>query len=255
MNRRLSSILLAFQLFTPVLGRSETRLAVVPSDDSMRPAADLLTAAFTDAPDVALVERVEVGKLLAEHHLTSTRTQDFARLGHMLRADGLVLLQPLVSAKGTNLAVRLVAVNNGVVLGAVLFPLPLKDTDKWGEFVAKKFAPLLPKLAVTRSQAVPISFLNLRSAASTSTSAQTERSLNALLYHRLTQQPELFVLERKEMGRLEWEKNLAGPDEGQFWNGSYLLEGTIDRDGPSPDTMTIHARLMPPGQQMPVELT
>jgi hypothetical protein len=39
-----------------------------------------------------------------------------------------------------------------------------------------------------------------------------------------------------------------------FWNGSYLLDGAIDRDGYSKDTVTINARLTPPKGGAPVSI-
>jgi hypothetical protein len=42
------------------------------------------------------------------------------------------------------------------------------------------------------------------------------------------------------------EKDLKN-DDWAFWNGSYLLEGVVDQNGYSPDTITINGRLTPKG--------
>ncbi len=47
------------------------------------------------------------------------------------------------------------------------------------------------------------------------------------------------------MQLLSEEKNLKS-DETPFWDGSYLLDGAIDQNGYSKDTVTINARLRPP---------
>jgi hypothetical protein len=49
------------------------------------------------------------------------------------------------------------------------------------------------------------------------------------------------------MQSLSEEKDLAAQEVEPFWNGKYLLDGAIDRDGYSPDQVTISARLIPPG--------
>jgi hypothetical protein len=179
---------------------------------------------------------------------------DFTRLGRTLRADGLVLMQTIYSSAGTNLAMRLVAVNSGAVLDGALFRLPLPDAVEWQKLATNRLLPLLPKLTVPGERAVPISLLNLRSAVGTPASLLTEKSVSALLFHRLMVEQDFFVLERRQMGKLVWEKDLPGPDAQPFWNGSFLLEGVLDRDGVDPDVLTIHARLSPPGQSSPIEL-
>ena len=42
-------------------------------------------------------------------------------------------------------------------------------------------------------------------------------------------------------------------DDSAFWNGSYLLEGVVDQNGYSKETITINARLTPPKGGVPME--
>lgn len=226
---------------------AETRIALVTLEPEARSAADLLAAALTGKDGLALVERDEVDRVFREQALIAGQRTEFSRLGQVLRAQGLVLLQTIRSPGLTNLAVRLVATQSGVLLDAALYPLPLREPGQWAGLAAGRLMPLLGKLEVPRDRAVPVSLLNLRAAVGTAASAQTERALSALLFHRLAAEREIFVLERRQMGRLEWEKELAGSDDRAFWNGSFLLEGLIDRDGTAADTVTIHTRLVPPG--------
>ena len=60
------------------------------------------------------------------------------------------------------------------------------------------------------------------------------------------------MLERRRMDLLSEEKELKGVEESAFWDGSYLLDGVLDRDGYSKETMTINARLTPPKGGAPV---
>jgi hypothetical protein len=80
--------------------------------------------------------------------------------------------------------------------------------------------------------------------------------LTSLAILRFSQEPSLFVLERQRLNLLDEEKGLSGMGDSAFWNGSYLLEGTIDPQGFSSQTLTISARLIPPGggQTIPIEV-
>jgi hypothetical protein len=117
---------------------------------------------------------------------------------------------------------------------------------------SKRLDAYFPKLGVLAKDAVPISVVNLRSAALTSDGAETERQLKTLTIQQLSREPQLFVLERQRMELLSEEKELR-LDDTAFWNGSYLLEGAVDRDGYSRDTVTIDGRLIPPKGGLPVQ--
>jgi hypothetical protein len=216
-------------------------------------APDLLTAELSKRDGLQLLERTEIERLYREQAL-SRGNQDFLKLGQLLGADGLLLLQPI--SEGTNqfLAVRLVAVKPGVVLKALRSDWPVTDVNQWTIWLANHFAPLFPKLGVLAKDALPISVVNLRSAISSKEQENLERQLTVLSTERLTREKELFVLERRRMDALVTEKDLAGTTESAFWNGSYLLEGVLDRDGYSKDTMTLNARLVPPKGGAPVEI-
>ncbi len=65
--------------------------------------------------------------------------------------------------------------------------------------------------------------------------------------------PEIFVLERRRLGWLGEEKEFSPRATDPFWSGSYLLEGSIDREGFTPSTVTVQARLVPPRGARAVE--
>ena len=115
-------------------------------------------------------------------------------------------------------------------------------------------APVLPKLSVLVQDAVPISIVNLRAAIQSPETQELERQLTSLTMQRLSHERQLFVLERRKMQLLASEKQLKGFEYFEFWNGSYLLEGTIDRNGYSKDTMTLSAQLTPPKGGAPLTI-
>ncbi len=152
---------------------------------------------------------------------------------------------------------RLVALKPGVVIRETRLPWHQAEALAEAKWIATYFRPFFTKLAVSPRDAIPLSIVNLRSAMKSSESETLERQLSLLLTRRLSQQRELFVLERRRMDLVTAETELQGIDETPFWNGSYLLDGVIDRDGYSKEILTIHARLAPPkgGVSLSIEIS
>jgi hypothetical protein len=216
-------------------------------------AADLLTVEFSHQKQVGLVERDEISKVLREQGMSARQGPDFVRLGELLGADGLLFLDVVNRETNQLLTACLAAVKPGVVLDYSEFPFPLPETGPWSKMLAQKFAPLFPKLDVLVKDAVPISLLNFRSAVRTTDGESLERQLTFVLFSQLVHVPEVFVLERQGLPLLAEEKDLKGLREEPFWNGSYLLEGIIDKSGYREGRITLGARLTPPGGQPPMD--
>ncbi|MGA2870489.1 MAG: calcium-binding protein, partial [Verrucomicrobiota bacterium] len=226
------------------------KLALISETDEAIPAADLLTAKLSGDDKIQLLERDQIEKVYQEQSL-SAANKDYLKLGRILGADGLLLLNITRTPQTTKLTTRLIAVKPGVILADENFDWPLRGTDQWTEAAATYLDSFLPKLAVLPKDAIPISVVNLRSAISSADAAETEQQLKLLVIQRLSQEPQLFVLERQKMQLLGDEKELKA-DDSAFWDGSYLLEGTVDQNGYSPDTVTINARLTPPRNSVPI---
>jgi len=90
------------------------RLAIVPETPEVGTALDVLTAEFSKNGNVHLLERAEIERVYREQGLSAANT-DYLKLGQILGADGLLLLQ--TATEGTNqfLNARLIAVKPGVV--------------------------------------------------------------------------------------------------------------------------------------------
>ena len=226
------------------------RLALMTESEEAAPAADVLTAQLSRNPDIQLLERNEIDKVYREQGL-SAANRDYLKLGRLLAADGLLLLNVVRTPQTTNLTARLVAVKPGVVLADEGFSWPLAQMNEWSASFAERLGWLLPKLTVLAKDAIPISVVNLRSAISSAEAQETERQLKLLVIQRLSQERQLFVLERQRMQLLSEEKELKS-DESAFWDGSYLLEGVVDQNGYSKETVTVNARLTPPKGRAPL---
>lgn len=220
------------------------RLAIVAEDPASRDASDVLTAELSKRADLQMLERAEIEKVYREQGLSAANT-DCLKLGRIMGADGLLVLA-LAGEKGRQfLELRLVAVKPGVSLASERFAWPVENLVQWAAGTATHLGPLIPKLTVLVKDAVPLSIVNFRSSIQTSEERELEKQVTLLTIHRLSREKQLFILERRKMQLLTGENELNGLDSG-FWNGSYLLDGTIDRDAYSPETMTISARLIPP---------
>src|SRR5581483_10330262 len=86
--------------------------------------------------------------------------------------------------------------------------------------------------------------VNFRSAIQSGQEAETEQQLKLLTIERLSREQRFFVLERQKMDLLGEEKELKA-DDSAFWDGSYLLDATVDRDGYDEKVVTIDGRLTP----------
>ncbi len=228
------------------------RLAVVPAGSELAAAVDVLTAELSANAGLELVERAQIARIYREQALAAGADR-FLRAGQLLGADG-VLAAELASESGNSvLSVRLTAVRAGVVLRQRTYPWPLANVQEWATVAAVQFAPLFPKLSVPGKNAMPISVLNLRSAVRSRQTDRIESELTWMVQNRLTHERELFVLERRRLGWLSDEKDLSPRADDPFWSGSYLLEGSIDRQGFSPLSVTVQGRLVPPGGAAPME--
>jgi hypothetical protein len=219
------------------------RLAIVSETPEAAMAADLLTVELSKGGGIQLLERNEIEKAWREQGMSAANRDDL-KLGRVLGADGLLLLDVLRTPQSTNLIGRLVAVKPGVVVANGGFLWPLTDASQWAGSAAAYYGTFCPKLTLLPRDAIPISVVNLRSAVQSAEGRETERQLKLLTIQRLSQERQFFVLERQKMQSLGEEKELKS-DESPFWDGSWLLEGIVDQSGYSKDTITINGSLTP----------
>jgi TolB-like protein len=252
--RRVLAIFILLLLALRVSAQTGTpvRLALIAESDAAASVADVLTAELSSQKNLQLLERNEIEKVYREQGL-SARNKDYLKLGQILGADGLLLMD--TAQEGTNqfLNVRLVAVRPGVVLSAERFSWPMTDLTEWSPLFARQLGLFLPKLTVLVKDAIPLSVVNLRSAIASEAAVETERQLKLLTIQRLSRERQFFVLERQRMQLITTEKDLK-LDDSVFWNGSYLLEGVVDQNGYSQETITINARLTPPSGGTPLPI-
>lgn len=220
------------------------KLAIISESPDTAAMADVLTAEFTKNDKVHLLERSEIDRVYREQGFSAANRDD-VKLGRILGADGLLVIDTLQTPKATNLLARLIAVKPGVVLTDERTPWPLPKMAEWSSLFGKHLKVHLPKLTVLQKDAFPISIVNLRSAVDSVEAQETERQLKTLTIQRLSQERQLFVLERQQMQRLQEEKQFSA-DASAFWKGSYLLDGTVDQKGYDKDKVILNVQMTPP---------
>lgn len=221
------------------------RLAIVPLAEGLRPLADLLLAELSAKPGITLLERAEIDRVFREQSLNVANTGAL-KLGELLNAQGLVLLETNAMAGGAVASVRFVAVGPGVLLSAATVPLPLTNAPDWSQQLTAQFTPWLGKLAVRRGAAVPVSLLGFRMAAASTDAAEIEQGLSLLFLHRLARERDVFALERRSLEQLAAEQELGGTDN-QFWSGSHLVDGAIERSLTDRSQLNVRLQFTPAG--------
>lgn len=219
------------------------------SDEATRSQADLVMIDLSQEP-VELVERDEVERVLQEQGLAAAGlTRDNSmRIGRLLKANGLILLQQVDSE---SFSVRLVAVSPGVIVCYEEFNFPGKEKGPNLEEIARALAGLLkgyfPKLLVERDAAVPISLLRVKVDVGMDDSASVADDLTRLLRLRLVREPALFVLERDNLMWMEEEQRWAG-EVSDFWLGNYVIGGAIARTAVKSDMLQCRISMAPPAE-------
>lgn len=229
------------------------KLAIITETADFTQVADLLTVALSAQPQIQILERAQMEKVYREQQL-SAGSRDFVKLGRVLGADGLLLLGQIRDGTNGFLGVRLVAVKPGVMLWTERFAWPMQNSTAWASDLVPHLRGFWPKLRVLPQDAVPLSVVNLRATVQSTEARELERQLTLLTMERLSREPQLFLTERHRLQALVAEKEWDDLDESAFWDGSFLLDGTLDKAGYSPDTITISARLIPPKGGAPVQI-
>ena len=238
-------ITLASAVIAAPTDRPMPQIAII-NDAETGAFADQILAVLSKRSDVILLERNQIGQVLREQHanLAGMRLQDSLQLGHLMKADGLLIITARSAEK--IIVARLVAVNPGVIIWSWQFTPAMPDMTKAISVIEQRMGGLLPKLMVPRDTATPFSVLNLRCVVATSHAASLEQELTELLIDRLAHEPSIFVMERQQMASLQWEKEFVSVTTNSFWTSRYVIDGTIPQEGTN---VVVQARLRPPTSQ------
>ena len=218
------------------------KLGILVSGPALINAADMLTVSLSQIPGTTVLERSQLDKVFTEQSLVRSQNKDQVKVGKLLSADGLIVMEMFPPPQTNVFMLRVIAVKPGVIISEHRHRLVPEELEEWSRLAIRQLNQPLAKLGVSAGDAIPLSILNLRSALVSSESSEKEAQLTWLLTRRLVQQPQLFVLERKQLDKLADETALSG-GAADFWNGAYTLEGGIDRDRVKAGITTVDVRL------------
>jgi TolB-like protein len=194
-----------------------------------------------------LVERDQIAKVRAEQTLQASglvQSEEATRLGNLLRADALLLLDEQKPIQGRKaLRVRLVESVTGIKLLDEV--LPAANLDRQVQEIVAELDQAGKKLAVPETERRYLGIVAIQSEEPGESLAGMCRTLAALVESRLQQLPKVVVLERESLGRLTDESKLTG-SELRLRGSAWLLEGGVrQRDGGG---LIVTCRLARPGQ-------
>ena len=92
------------------------------------PLGDLLTSELSKQQGVTLLEREQIRRIFEEKSLNAAQAkQDWAKIGELLGAEGLVILEP---AENKSVSLRLVWAERGIIVHETAIDIDEKDPKK-----------------------------------------------------------------------------------------------------------------------------
>ena len=79
-------------VFNAAASQPTIRLAILVEDSKLSSVADLLTVELSHKKQLALLERAQINKVRKEQALSASFSRDYIKLGELLGADGVLVL-------------------------------------------------------------------------------------------------------------------------------------------------------------------
>ncbi len=197
----------------------------------LAPYGDLLTVTLSEQEGLVLVERNDLDGIAKEHGLSLAKLvgTQAVQVGRLAAADALIQLsEEMRYGDKTHLRTRIVSVAPGVIVEDLSVPVPKDDPNQWQTQVSASVTRLLPQLRKPTSRPWLLIVSEIKSSLVNTRTFGLEAEFQALLQERLSREPQLFVLERRQLDDVQFEKDLAN-DTGKLWSGRLAVEGFIEQ--------------------------
>ncbi|MCA9224717.1 MAG: hypothetical protein KDA47_03865, partial [Planctomycetales bacterium] len=239
------------------------RWAIIPLDDQAKALTDLLTAELSDWPNVSLLERVEIERVLEELRLNSSglvRSDFSAQFGRLANADALLLIgQPDAAASSPNdkrnaqgeLRVRLVETRTSLRL--LDMALSTVSVEAIAAGIRTELRIARDKVLLPANQRQIIGVMPIKSEETGDFLASYCERLTTLIEVQLHRQPQFVVVERRQLQALMAENVLTGV-ELDLRAATRLLEVGVRRSATG-DGIIASCRLLTPGQRLSAPVT
>lgn len=203
-------------------------LAIV-AEPNVQALADLLVVELSRLPDCRLVDRSRLD-LVAREKFLAGGLDGYIECGRILGADGLIVLSQTGKDSDRLTLSRCIAVNPGVIMSLLAISTSAGSPETVVGQIRDDTVRLLPKLRVAASDRVPVTFLGFHSPLVAMKGTEVETMLNLLMTRRLVSADGLFVLERWRTEDVLWEQQMLRPNASSpFWDGSHIIDGTVQR--------------------------
>lgn len=189
--------------------------------------SDLLSVRLSELQGVRLVEREEIGRVLAELRLNASGLIDPAkavRFGQLVSADAILYAERDANAKPSVFRLRLIETRTGV-----RFLDTLSETRDLEKLVGEAVAECQAAQTVLATKPEKRRFLGLLGITSEQSGDSLDaqrRSLETLLQVDLARLPGIVTLEREQLQHLTAERDLTGV-ELQLRASTYVVEGGL----------------------------
>ena len=208
----------------------KSRLAVLPEDSAVesRSAADLLMLELGKQSGVELVDRGEIERVLKEQKISAAGLADSnqrIQLGKLLRADGLVFLA--TDQKRARLLTRVVETRYGYLAGHFTHELKANTLAQVAKDAAGRVAQVTPKLRLNPSDRMLVSLWRFQNTTGMGEPGKLEAEFPLRLLDRLSQEPRILVLERRQLGSVKEEAVLTSDTNMTLKASGIVVDGEL----------------------------
>ncbi len=227
----------------------QTRLAIVDvgaSNKAQEPFLDVLTAAFSKQPAVALLERTEIAKLLREQSLSlSMSNADMVKTGKLLAADSLLMLEANTTEGKTLLRCRLVDASYGFKLWDASLPFSAKPEEYriQAEILARQATQKIGRIKLDPQKLILLGVSNFSSEELSPKWEWLSNALATSVEQNLALYPGVVLMERMKTGALRDERTLVAGLPEALKASAVLVDGSfkMQRDK-GPDSILVYVR-------------
>ena len=234
--------------------KAATRVAIVDVGSKAEvPASflDLLTVELSKQPDVELLERTQVRKLLHEQVLKLTMagnidSKEAVNVGRLWATDAFLMLEAVTTeTRSASVRVRLVETRQGLKLSD--FTVELPPAQEYGAFCARIARRVTTRLSHVSDSSRPVLYAGVTTVSSEEPSARfwdyLSETIMSGLERQLAQYSGVVVLEREKTGNLNIERTLTTGLPEKLRAAAVVIDGSFSLDRKAgPDKVVIYIR-------------
>ena len=162
------------------------------------PLGDLLTSELSKQQGVTLLEREQIRRIFEEKSLNAAQAkQDWAKIGELLGAEGLVILEP---AENKSVSLRLVWAERGIIVHETAIDIDEKDPKKAVASALPQIEKAVRKLVDLRHAGKSAVAMHIKAVnADSGKDPDLRQGLGLLFAQRMLDEPGWVVVDRRNL--------------------------------------------------------